>query len=149
MKIVVFILTAVLVSVCGFIFHVFITEWITPYIQHQLNDIQVVPSWNVRYLAALSSIETGIGMTFLYILLRDRLPSKNAVARGGILALIELAIMGRLIRQPLMDYAIGNPLYIAILQNMDSWLVWLVIGITTTLLYDFLSVKLLFRHIKS
>ncbi|KMK51246.1 hypothetical protein RO21_07220 [[Actinobacillus] muris] len=57
------------------------------------------------------------------------------------MAVIELVIMGRLIRQPLMDYAIGNPLYIAILQNMSSWIVWWVMGLATTLVYDFLFAK--------
>ncbi|WP_053067707.1 hypothetical protein [Muribacter muris] len=141
MKAIIFILTAIFVSMCGFILHVAIVEWLDPYLQSQLSDIQTVPSWEVKYLAALTSIETGIGMTFLYLLLKQTLSGRSVLVRGTIMAVIELAIMGRLIRQPLMDYAIGNPLYIAILQNMSSWIVWWVMGLATTLVYDFLFAK--------
>lgn len=95
----------------------------------------------MKYLAAITSIETGFGIIILYHFIHKSLPSKNSFYKGIILWLLLLAIMGRLVRQPLMDYAIGNTAYVSLLQNISSWLVWFFICTITTTLYD----KLLFN----
>ncbi|MDC9606744.1 hypothetical protein [Xenorhabdus griffiniae] len=122
----------------GFLIHVVNVEWLTPYIRNEMSNISVLPSWDVRYLAALTSIETGFGITILYILIKRGMPTYNSFARGIIMWLLELAVMGRLVRQPLMDLAIGNPFYISILQNSIAWINWLLICLVTTFLYDYL-----------
>lgn len=123
-------------SFVGFVLHVYFTEFFFSFIEKELENISVTPSWDVKYLAAVSSVETGIGITILYYLIKDKLPFKNTFLRGGILSLILLAVMGRLIRQPLMDYAIGNTLYVSVMQNITSWIVWFAICFITIFLYD-------------
>ncbi|MDE9545319.1 hypothetical protein KKI93_21655 [Xenorhabdus bovienii] len=139
-KLVIFIIliVSILTSFLGFMVHVINIEWVVPYIRNEVNNISVLPSWDVRYLAALTSLETGLGITILYILIKKGLPTYTSFTRGIVMWLIELAIMGRLIRQPLMDYAIGNPFLISILQNAVSWINWLFICLLTTCLYDYL-----------
>ncbi|WMV71598.1 hypothetical protein QL112_015820 [Xenorhabdus griffiniae] len=122
----------------GFIVHVINVEWLIPYIRSEVNNVSVLPSWDVRYLAAFTSIETGFGITILYILIKKGMPTYNSFTRGIIMWLLELAIMGRLVRQPLMDFAIGNPVLISILQNSISWINWFLICLITTFLYDYL-----------
>ncbi|EYU15846.1 hypothetical protein [Photorhabdus aegyptia] len=131
-------IVSILTSCVGFVIHVINSEWVVPYIRNEVSNITIAPSWDVRYLAALTSLETGLGITFLYILIKKSLPTYTPITRGILMWLIELAIMGRLVRQPLMDYAIGNPFAISVLQNSVSWINWFFICLITTCLYDYL-----------
>ncbi|PHM73227.1 hypothetical protein [Xenorhabdus kozodoii] len=139
-KVVLFIIliVSILTAFIGFIVHVINVEWLIPYIRSEVNNVSVLPSWDVRYLAAFTSIETGFGITILYILIKKGMPTYNSFTRGIIMWLLELAIMGRLVRQPLMDFAIGNPFLISMLQNSISWINWFLICLITTFLYDYL-----------
>ncbi|MBC8949978.1 hypothetical protein [Xenorhabdus sp. TS4] len=139
-KVVFFIIliVSIFTAFIGFIVHVINVEWLIPYIRSEVNNVSVLPSWDVRYLAAFTSIETGFGITILYILIKKGMPTYNSFTRGIIMWLLELAIMGRLVRQPLMDFAIGNPFLISILQNSISWINWFLICLITTFLYDYL-----------
>ncbi|WP_338803520.1 hypothetical protein WDV76_15575 [Xenorhabdus griffiniae] len=139
-KVVFFIILIVSISTAfiGFIVHVINVEWLIPYIRSEVNNVSVLPSWDVRYLAAFTSIETGFGITILYTLIKKGMPTYNSFTRGIIMWLLELAIMGRLVRQPLMDFAIGNSVLISILQNSISWINWFLICLVTTFLYDYL-----------
>ncbi|MEQ1975852.1 hypothetical protein [Xenorhabdus sp. SGI240] len=139
-KVVFFIIliVSIFTAFIGFIVHVINVELLIPYIRSEVNNVSVLPSWDVRYLAAFTSIETGFGITILYIFIKRGMPTYNSFTRGIIMWLLELAIMGRLVRQPLMDFAIGNPFLISILQNSISWVNWFFICLITTFLYDYL-----------
>ncbi|KLU14381.1 MULTISPECIES: hypothetical protein [Xenorhabdus] len=139
-KVVFFIIliVSIFTAFIGFIVHVINVELLMPYIRSEVNNVSVLPSWDVRYLAAFTSIETGFGITILYIFIKRGMPTSNSFTRGIIMWLLELAIMGRLVRQPLMDFAIGNSFLISILQNSISWINWFFICLITTFLYDYL-----------
>ena len=44
------------------------------------------------------------------------------------MSLILLTINALLIRQPLMDFAIGNPLHVVLVQNAFKWVPWILMA---------------------
>ena len=88
----------------------------------------MVSSWDVRVPAAISAIEIGLGASLTYWLLRSRFPALGW-ARGGLcLAGLILMIKGSLIRQPLMNSLVGNPVEVVAVQDGMVWLTWAVMG---------------------
>jgi len=128
---------AAVAAATGFIIHVASQEWLESWVSSQMQGHQVAASWDVRYLALVTSLEIGVGLVILYALVRPALPAKSSVGRGLILAVLLLAVMGRFVRQPLMNLAIGNPLPVVAVQDGTVWLLWLCICIVVATGYDF------------
>lgn len=129
---------AVASAAIGFVIHVFSVEVVEHYVASVMAGRQVAPSWDVRVPAALSSIEQGLALVTLYLLVRSRLPSLGTLARGLLVAVIALALGGNLVRQPLMNLLIGNPLEVVAVQGGMTWLIWGVMGIIAASVLDFL-----------
>lgn len=108
---------AIAVSIIAFSIHVATTEWIDNFVAASMKGNTVISSWDVRYLAAITSIETGCGLVLLYSLIRTNLPANSSLARGLMTSILLLMVAGRLIRQPIMDLAIGNPLPVVLVQD--------------------------------
>jgi len=115
-------------SLSGFIIHVFSAEWLQSWIASQMSGIAVEPSWNVRDVALVSSIEYGVSALAIYYLLREKIHSFNFAAKILLLSTLLISIHGALIRQPLLDYVIGNPLHVVVVQNTFKWLVWILMS---------------------
>lgn len=123
-------------SATGFVIHLISAEPVASWVARRMAGQSVAPSWDVAIPAALSSIETGIGMTILYALCRSRLRWLGTALSGLIVGLLLLAVMGRLIRQPLMDFIVGNPLDVVLVQNGMGWLTWLATALVTAWCYE-------------
>jgi hypothetical protein len=130
---------ASLAAFLGFFIHVATQEPIRSWVASQMQGQGVAPSWDVRYLALITSLESGIGLVAFYAIIRKALPSCSTLARGAILALLLLMSMGRLIRQPAMNLAIGNPLAVVAVQDGISWLLWLLMSLVVALVFDKLA----------
>ena len=138
MKFIYILIIAAVASLSGFLVHVFTVEWLPDWISSQMEGIDIQPSWDVRYWAAITSVEYGLGATAIYALSRSTLIRFGNV--GAILGLTALfaSINGALIRQPLMDAAIGNPLSVVLVQNGAKWLIWLLMAVIVVLGYEWL-----------
>ena len=123
-----YLIVAAIASSCGFIVHVFSTEWLQGWVAEIMAGHEVSPSWDVRYIAMLTSLEYGISALILYWIIRDKLMPYGKFKAFVILSLLLTALHGALIRQPLMDFLIGNPLEVALLQNAFKWLVWILMS---------------------
>ncbi len=136
MKVILIMLLAALASFGSFVVHVIAVEWLPDWISAQMQGKQVQASWDVRYLAAATAIEYGLAIIALYYLIRDKLlrfgQFKTALLMAGLL----LAINGILLRQPLMDIAIGNPLHVALVQNAFLWLPKIIMAFTVVYGYE-------------
>ena len=91
---------AVLSATCGFALHVFTVEIVTSYVALIMAGRQVAPSWDVRIPAALTSIEQGLALALLSLLVRSRMPSIGSVRRGFLVGVFALALSGNLVRFP-------------------------------------------------
>lgn len=136
-RIFIFLLIAFMASMISFLIHIVSEEWIFSFVSRIMEGKEVTPSWDVRYIAALSAVEIGIAQLIIYILIRKVIPSKSSVIKGLILGMLLLMINGSLIRQPLMDYLIGNPLKIVLIQDGITWVIWLVSSVFTAVSYEF------------
>lgn len=125
-----YLLLAALASTLGFIVHVFAVEWLQPWISQKMANHSVIPSWDVRYFAMLTSIEYGIATILLYRLMRDKVIVHGKLKASLLLSVLLLGLHGALIRQPLMDVLVGSPLDVALLQNAFKWLTWILISVT-------------------
>ena len=131
---------ALAASAIGFLIHVStlgpITQWVSQRMtgQHMDRDSPIVTA-----TAFLTSIEIGIGIVVVYLLLRKALPVANIWLRALVLCVLLLAVQGRLIRQPLMDLLIGNPLSVVTLQDGITYSLWLAMSIVVVVLIETLD----------
>ena len=128
-------------AVTGFVIHVSTQEWVRSWVVLHMQGREVTGSWEVRYVALLTSLEVGVGLVILYALVRTVLPTKSSVVRGLLLGVLLLAVMGRLVRQPAMNLVVGNPLVVVAVQDGISWVVWLSMCVVVAVTYDLLASK--------
>ncbi|HWI83667.1 hypothetical protein [Ramlibacter sp.] len=132
-------LSAFTAAVIGFLIHVGSQEWVRSWVSAHMQGRAVIPSWDVRCVALLTSLETGIGLVVLYALIRPALPRRSSLLRGVVLGVLLLAVMGRLFRQPAMNLVIGNPLPVVAVQDGISWVLWTGMSVVVAAVYDALS----------
>lgn len=135
-KLIICFVIAALASASAFVVHVVTVEWLPNWIGSQMAGKQVSPSWDVRYIAMITSIEYGIACLFLYYLLREKILIKGKCIAILILFALLTALHGALLRQPLMDFIVGNPLQVVLVQNGFKYLVWLLMSFVTVLAYE-------------
>lgn len=136
-----FLLAAVAGAATGFGIHLSTQAWIQGWVEQHMAGRSVVPSWDVRLLAAATSLEVGVATVFVYVLLRRSLPGLPTVVRGALLAALLLAVTGRLFRQSVMDLAVGNPLAVVLIQDGVAWLTWTALCIAVAIVYDSLTAR--------
>jgi len=105
-----------------------------------MEGISISPSRSVVMIAALTSIESGLGLAVLYALVRAQLPFDNPLLKGLCLGVLVLAVTGRLFRQPFMNRRVGNPLGVVLVQDGIVWLQWLAACCVLALAYEALIV---------
>jgi len=128
MKIFQYLIVVALASCSGFIVHVFTAEWLQVWVAQVMSGHEVIPSWDVKYIAMVTSLEYGISVIILYWLIRDKIIPYGKFKAFLILSFLLTALHGALIRQPLMDFIVGNPIEVALLQNAFKWLVWFLMS---------------------
>ncbi|MCX7545791.1 hypothetical protein [Marinicella gelatinilytica] len=137
MKIILLLVVAILAAFSGFVVHVFTVEWLPQWISTQMQGLEVKPSWDVRYVAAITSIEMGLGAVGLYYFGRYKFIQIGRFKSALLFSVLLLALNGRLIRQPLMDFVIGNPWHVALVQNAFNWLSWILMAFIVIYGYEY------------
>ncbi len=130
MKIFLIFVIAIVASMSSFVVHVATVEWLPAWIASQMQGLQIQPSWNVRFIAAVTSVEYGLAAITLYYLAREKLLAFGKFKATIIYSILLASIHGAFIRQPLMDYLIGNPMHVTLVQNGFKWMIWLIMSLT-------------------
>jgi len=138
MKLFLIFLVAVIASTSSFVVHVISVEWLPSWIGSQMQGIVIQPSWDVRYIASMTSIEYGFAAVALYFLARDTLAQFGRFKSSIIFSILLAAIHGAFIRQPFMDFVIGNPIQVVLVQNGLKWLTWIVMAFVVVYGYEWL-----------
>jgi hypothetical protein len=125
-------LVAALTTLTGFTLHVLDVD----YLRNWLFDTPAGPRYSpaITALAALTSIENGMGMVVFYALVRGKLGRHSLPLRAGLLALILLAIKGTLFRNLIMELALAG-FGVQTLFNMVPWIIGL--GMSFVLVYSY------------
>ncbi|MCB1755803.1 MAG: hypothetical protein KDJ38_09785 [Gammaproteobacteria bacterium] len=121
-------IVAVVASASSFVVHVATIEWLPGWVSDQMQGVSIQPSWDVRFIAGVTSIEYGVGAMGLYYLARNKLMSFGKVKAALLFSVLMMAIHGAIFRQPFMDYVVGNPFHVVLVQNGFKWLVWLLMS---------------------
>ena len=136
-------LVAAAASAVGFVIHVTDQNIVPPWVQRQMRGVPSAgpPAGWTFAAAALSSIEIGAGYAILYALLRLATPTLRPIARGLLTGTLALALGGQLIRQPLMNWIIGNPIYVTLAMAVGPWLTSLAMGVVLALSYEAIAAR--------
>ena len=89
----------ILAATIGFLIHVLYRQGIaTEYVQNaaergRLNDVimRPYPNWVVA-IASLTALIPAFGKVFVYILIQDKLPSRNKIFKGAIFGMLLLFV---------------------------------------------------------
>lgn len=136
MKLFLLLVLAIVASLTGFVVHVFTVEWLPGWIGQQMQGIELQSSWAVRYVAGITSIEYGIATIVLYYLAREKLMKYGKFKASCFFSMLLLSLHSLLFRQPLMDYMIGNPIHVVLLQNGFKWLSWIFMSFIVVYGYE-------------
>jgi len=138
MKIFLIFLVAAIASATSFIIHVISAQWLPSWIGSQMQGILIQPSWDVRYIAGATSIEYGFAAVALYFLARDKLAKVGRFKSSIIFSILLASIHGAFIRQPCMDFVVGNPIQVVLVQNGFKWLIWISMAFVVVYGYEWL-----------
>ena len=138
MKFFLIFIVAVVASTSSFIVHVATVEWLPSWISSQMEKLSIQPSWDVRYIAGVTSLEYGIAAIALYYLGRNKLIGFGKFKASLVFSVLLMAIHGAFLRQPFMDYVVGNPIHVILVQNFFKWLVWLLMSFCVVFGFEFI-----------
>ena len=130
-------MVAVVASTSSFVVHMATIEWLPSWVSGQMQGVSIQQSWDVRYIAGVTSLEYGIAAIALYYLARNKLIIFGKFKAALLFSVLLMAIHGAFIRQPFMDYVVGNPIHVVLVQNCFKWLVWLLMSFCTVLGFEF------------
>ncbi len=132
-------IVAVIASSSSFIIHLISAEWLPEWVSNQMHGIAIQPSWSVKYVAMITSIEYGVAAIILYRLAREKLIKYGLLKTILIFSILLTAIHGAFIRQPFMDFVVGNPFQVVLIQNCFKWLVWILMSVVVVTGYEFIA----------
>lgn len=119
------ILSIFLAAAVGLGCHVFLLKLITFIINKQMIGVQILhPPYPVfiNIAAYVTMIFPAAGMVIVYYFLAPYFSFDSKILRGLCLAALILLVKGELIRAPIMNILVGNPIKIALLQQSQVWI---------------------------
>lgn len=134
-----FAVVALLTSLAGFTIHVVTVDVIQKWLFGAPAGMSY--SRSVTALAAITSLEVGIGLTVLYRLIRPALQKRARIVRVLILTTVLLAIQGILVRQLLMDQIVGGIRWQSLVSDMLRWPTWLGMCFVLVWTYEWFTLK--------
>lgn len=120
------IISGIIAGVLGVLLHMFIGTRVGAYVTRIMTDREIVvlmppyPS-HVNALAFATSVIPGIGTAIAFYLIESNLPGKGVIQKGIIFGLLFMLMRGTLIRAPLMDLTVGNPIMVVLLQRFEPF----------------------------
>lgn len=70
------------------------------------------------------------GIAVMYLLVQDRLPGRSLIAKGFYFGLVFMFCTDHFVRLPLMNWMVGNRLDVVLVQGLEGWATYPLVGIT-------------------
>ncbi|MDE2344970.1 MAG: hypothetical protein KGL13_00740 [Gammaproteobacteria bacterium] len=117
----------VVATVIAFYLHVWLVNTIDPYVSKIMSQghYMITSPRNSMYITAIAGVTSLItigSVLLLFLLIEPKLPRTSPILQGALLAILILLIDGQLIRQPLMNWLIGNPPLVVLLELSKVWI---------------------------
>ncbi len=129
-------IAVIVASIATLTLHIYLLQVITPIINKigPALTLQKPPYPLSTNLAAyITMLVPILVIAIIYRMLGHHLPGNNVFIKGIVLGCLLLLIKGELLRQPLMNVLVGNPVWLALLQQSHVWLSNLVLGLIVVL----------------
>ena len=124
-----------------FPFHIYYGQgWVAEYVQDaaragRLDELlnEPFPVWFAisAWMTALVSVLVKV---FVYYYAGDLIPTKVTLLRGCLYGLVLLALDGEFVRAPLMNFLVGNPVDVVIVQSSERWFIQIGTGLLVALI---------------
>ena len=127
------IVAALVAGFLGLTVHVLMLNAINPIISKTMINAHIVkPPYNafITIAAYFTFIFPALGTGIMYYLLGDNLPGQSRLVKGILMGLLLLTIKEALLRQTIMNILVGNPIWVALLQQSQVWCSNLVLTVT-------------------
>jgi RimJ/RimL family protein N-acetyltransferase len=128
-----------LASFVGFAVHRFFADRLPAWVSQQMEGVQIkMPPYGPEVVvpATLSSLESGVAFVVAYALLRRATPTLGVLVRALLLAGLCLGMQGAMLRMPLMQLVVGNPVWVTVVQHAAIWLPFLLESLAVALAYE-------------
>lgn len=135
-KVASFLAVAALTGWTGFLIHVLTVDVIQNWLFGEFIGTSYTPG--VMLLAAITSLEVGVGLTLLYCLVRHALQQQTRALRAVSIAAILLAVQGILARQLLMDQIVGGFTWQSFVSDLLRWPTWIGMCFVLVWAYEWL-----------
>ena len=128
------------VTLIFFVFHVVYGQgWVADYVQRaaeagRLSVIlqQPYPTWFVTVASATAAVAV-LAKVVAFHLVGSLLPG-SIWFRGILFGCVLLLLEGELARMPLMNYLVGNPIDVVMLQSIERWVIQIGSGLLIAIL---------------
>lgn len=127
-----FILAACLCTALAMTVHIKLQHFCVQYVSTHMEGVTVAHApYNtfITSMAYLTFVVQALVVCFAYYLVRDYMPCKSAFGRGCLFGLFIMLMNGELLRQPFMNYLVGNPVLVILVQQGQVWISTLVASI--------------------
>lgn len=88
----------------------------------------------VFWTALFTEMLPVLGMVIVYLMLRDRLPGRSTITKGLWYGALLMFCTDSFVRLPLMNALVGNPLDVVLVQALQDWMIYPLVGLTIALL---------------
>ncbi len=133
---------AVAASVVGFTVHKAFADRPPAWVSAQMGSTQIkLPPYGPEIVvpATLTSLELGVAYLAAYLLVRRATPDRSVFLRALLVAALCLALHGSLLRMPLMQLLVGNPVWVTVVQHAGTWAPVVAASLVVAYAYEFLG----------
>lgn len=132
----------ILFGVLGFFIHVALGSTVQAVVAENMKGVAILkPPYGplITSIAGLTALIPALFSLVLYMVIRKQIPGKAPLIKGLFFGALILLLKGQLIRQPLMNYLVGNPLWVVVLQQSEIWLANFIPCILAAIIIEKLS----------
>ncbi|RQP21158.1 hypothetical protein [Piscinibacter terrae] len=130
---------AIAASAAGFLPHKLFADWLPHWVGAHMEGVQIkVPPYGPEVVvpAALTYIEPGLAYLAAYVLVRKATPTSSVFVRALLVAALCLGLEGSIVRMPLMQLVIGNPLWVTLLQHAGIWVPYVAASLVVAYTFE-------------
>jgi len=126
-------------SAVGFAIHKLFADWLPSWLAERMAGVEIKRAPygpEVVVPAAISYLEYGVAFLVAYMLIRRATPQLSTLLRALLLAALCLSLQGAVLRWPIMQLVIGNPLWVTVVQHASIWLPYVAASLVLAYAYE-------------